>query len=102
MSELENKKTLQLTFQKTIAEQDYYHLIRFYRADDSYFDIPLDYGLWPISEWPDDQLISFFYYPQKELKTYQLFRWQGTKKLGKIRQVVPDLIIEPISDKFNL
>lgn len=91
---------LKLTFNKPReAKTDY--LIRFYK-DDGYFDVPLDYGLWPVNEWLNDSQYSFYYYLSNEVKAYQIFSWQGVNKLSDLRGVALNLQVMPVTEYQSL
>lgn len=85
---------LKLTFQKKI-DADKNYLIRFYK-DGGYFDIPLDYGVYPIKEWSDDELYTFYYYPDSRVNSFEIFSWTGENKLGPIKNVIVDLLLDKI------
>ncbi len=89
---LENQ-VLKLSWQKhqSLPPGDY--LLRFY-SQDSYFDIPLGYGLWPVADWPDDQVISFYYYLDKDIEAWQLFEWQGENYLDSNGRINYSLDLE--------
>ncbi len=91
---------LKLTFERPLeAKPDY--LIRFYKTK-GYFDMPLDYGLWPVGEWSEDSLYSFYYYLSDDIKAYQIFSWQGNNKLGNLRNITLDLQVVPVTDYQSL
>ncbi|MBT7228603.1 DUF2079 domain-containing protein, partial [Candidatus Parcubacteria bacterium] len=91
---------LKLTFQKTHAEEKEY-LVRFYK-EDYFYDVVLDYMMFPEKEWADNELISFYYYPDQQVESFQIFSWYGQNKFGKRKQLVVDIDVEPESDKINL
>lgn len=91
---------LELTFQKKHNEEKEY-LVRFYK-DNGFFDVPLDYAIFPETEWPDNELLSFYYYPDKSVKAYQVFSWQGANKLGNRKEMVVDLKLYPETEKIIL
>ena len=70
--------------------------------DGDYFDLPLDYGVLPVRDWPTDKLVNFFYYLSKDAKAYQIFSWQGENKLGAAKELVIDLHLTPVIDKIGL
>ncbi|MCD4760613.1 DUF2079 domain-containing protein [bacterium] len=91
-SELElkdNQKILKLTFQKNHPEANNY-LIRFYQKN-GYFDMPLDYGLLPEVQWPEQSLVTFYYYLDDNVESYQVFSWQGINILSRIMSFSVDL-----------
>lgn len=83
--EQDDTNILKITYQKIRPDGDKF-LLRFYK-ENSYFDIPLDYGLWPIKDWPQDELISFYYYLDRDVGSYQLFSWSGSNQLGDSKDV---------------
>lgn len=95
-----DKKTLKLTLQKAHTENNNY-LVRFY-TEDSYFDIPLDYGLLPEREWADNELVSFYYYLDNQVSSWQIFKWQGNNKIGPLREIAVDLELWPETTRNNL
>ena len=95
----DNLNTLKINFKKTHSDNKY--LVRFYK-DDSYFDLPLDYGLWPMDEWPEDYPISFYYYLSDNVNSWQIFSWQGDNKLGYIRELAVDMDVSPITSVILL
>ena len=97
--EQNNNNILSITYQ-SIALENKDYLVRFY-SDDYYFDVPLDYGLYPVRDWPANSLVQFYYYLTKDIKAYQLLAWQGNVKLGPLREAKLDLNLKPISDKIN-
>ncbi|OGY93370.1 MAG: hypothetical protein A2406_00050 [Candidatus Komeilibacteria bacterium RIFOXYC1_FULL_37_11] len=91
---------LNLTYQKTqLLEHNY--LLRFY-AKDYYFDVPLDYGLWPQADWPEDKLGSFYYYLNPDITAYQIFSWQGEVALGRYRQAEVDFNLREITPRLEI
>lgn len=92
--------TLKITYQKTQSE-DIDYVLRFY-GDNSYFDLPLDYGLWPLKDWPKDSLMSFYYYLSRDIKSYQIFSWTGEGKLGDMRDVALEKEISAVSEQIYL
>lgn len=91
---------LSITYQK-IHQVDKNYLVRFYK-DDYYFDLPLDYGLWPVKDWPSDNLVSFYYYLNQDVKAYQIFSWQGDVKLGAIRDAQVEFDLKPVQERLYI
>ncbi|PLX24715.1 hypothetical protein C0580_04350 [Candidatus Parcubacteria bacterium] len=90
---------LRLDLQKTDQEHDEF-LIRFYQGDE-YFDVPLDYGIFPMYEWSDSDLLRFYYYPDESVDSFQIFSWYGSNKLGLIKELVVDKILTEESEKIT-
>ncbi len=91
---------LQIVYDSSFIDSSKSYLIRFYRQDNTSFDLPLDYGLLPTRLWPVNQPTSFYYYlnPQ-EVVGYQIFSWsEFSKALGKVNEVVFNMKTEPASD----
>jgi uncharacterized membrane protein len=84
---------LQLTWQAHSDLPAGEYLLRFY-SQDQYFDVPLGYGLWPVQDWPNDKAISFYYYLDKNIESWQLFKWQGVNYLDNNGQVNYHLSLE--------
>ncbi|MFA6467137.1 MAG: DUF2079 domain-containing protein [Patescibacteria group bacterium] len=91
---------LKITYQKTQPE-NFDYLLRFY-GDNNHFDLPLDYGLWPLKDWSEDSLMSFYYYLSKDIKSYQIFSWTGEGKLGNMRDVALDKEIIAVTEQIYL
>ncbi|MBU1202584.1 DUF2079 domain-containing protein [Patescibacteria group bacterium] len=87
-------KKLALTFKPTNLNKQYY-IIRFYTDDDSY-DLPIDYGLFPDSQWQDREMI-FFYYLEDRIKSFQIFAFDGVSVLDKKRSSFFDMKTEALS-----
>ncbi|MFA6307515.1 MAG: DUF2079 domain-containing protein [Patescibacteria group bacterium] len=96
----DNLNILEISYQKTQSDISNY-LLRFY-GDDYYIDIPLDYGVWLVFDWSEDNLINFYYYLSDDIKAYQLFSWQGEVKLSDIRDAKVDLILKKVSERINI
>lgn len=90
---------LRLDLQKTDQEHDEF-LIRFYQGDE-YFDVPLDYGIYPMYEWSDSEMVSFYYYPDNSVDSFQIFSWYGSNKLGLIKELVVDKILTQETEKIT-
>ncbi len=86
----DKQNILQIT--QNIEDKNY--LIRFYNQN-TYFDMPLDYGL------GIDGLVSFYYYLDQDIDSYQIFAWQGNNMLSKIKNLEVDLELENITEKIN-
>ena len=95
----ENKNILELNLQKIDDDSDY--LVRFYYSGNS-FDTLLDYGILPIREWPEDKLVSFYYYPDNNVESFQIFKWSGINRLSDIRNIETELILLPITEEIKL
>ncbi len=95
-----DKKSLKLSFQKHSEDYTNY-IIRFYRGN-YYYEVPLDYGLLPEFEWKDDKLYEFYYFPDENVESFEIFSWIGENKLGHIREVVSDLEVLSVVDKIDL
>jgi len=101
-----NNLLLSSDFKDNVLKLDYKkvkdnnYLIRFY-TNDNYYDVPLDYGLYPMVDWPAT-LASFHYYLNSDVYAYQLFMWQGEAKLGHLREVTLDLTLEPMTNVIYL
>lgn len=85
---------------KLLPVRDNY-LVRFY-ANDYYFDVPIDYGLYPPRDWPKDKLASFYYHLSKDIKFYQIFSWNGEVALGKYRQAEINFDLEPLTAMLDI
>lgn len=96
----EEYNILKISYQKKSAEDKDY-LLRFYK-DSSYFDLPLDYGLYPIKDWSSDSLMSFYYYLSKDVKSYQIFSWTGEGRLGDMRDVALDKELIAVTGEMYL
>jgi uncharacterized membrane protein len=93
VSSKEGEMVLKLTFQARPGSGSNY-LVRF-QGPDYFFDVPFDYGLWPMSDWPDNKLASFYYYLDKEITGYQVFSWQGINTLGYTKELFSKLELVP-------
>jgi hypothetical protein len=71
--------------------------VRFYYKN-TYFDMPLDYGLMSSADWSEKEA-SFYYYLDPNIEYYQIFSWQGINKLGLEQEVFLDKKIEGITGK---
>lgn len=92
-----NYGILSIDYQKKyVLDKNY--LIRFY-GHNYYFDIPLDYGLWPVADWPTDKLSSFNYYISSDILAYQIFLWQGEAVLGDKLSADLELDMEAVTSK---
>ncbi|MFA5127057.1 MAG: DUF2079 domain-containing protein [Patescibacteria group bacterium] len=94
-----DRSVLKISYQKT-GDQEKNYLVRFYRGE-YYFDLPLDYGLLPVKDWPDDKLVNFYYYPEVAVDSYQVFYWSGDNKLGQINEVYLDAKLEPLGGRVS-
>ena len=94
----QSHRVLKLTIQD-IGNVDNSYLIRFYSRN-SYFDMPLDYGLMTVADW-QQKIASFYYYLNPSVESYQVFSWQGINKLGLEQQVYLDKKLEAITDKIT-
>lgn len=95
-----NYNILTIAYQKQYAKDKDY-LLRFY-GPDYYFDVPLDYGLWPAADWSSDKPNNFYYYLSKDIASYQIFAWSGEVILGDRRQAEIDLALEEVSSKVYI
>lgn len=73
-------------------------LIRFYRHDKNYFDVPIGYGAWPVSSWPDTNTMTFYYYLSDDVSSFQIFQWSGEAKLGLVKEASLILDLKPLSE----
>ncbi|RJQ34455.1 hypothetical protein C4566_02140, partial [Candidatus Parcubacteria bacterium] len=92
-------RTLKIDLQK-IDLQGKELFIRFYQGKE-YYDMSLDYGLWPVAEWSDNTINTFYYYPGDGVDSFEIFSWYGTNKLGGLKDLVVDKKIFSLSDKIT-
>jgi len=84
----EEARVLKISLQKVdLAGREL--LIRFYEGD-AYYDMSLDYGLWPMADWPDDSINTFYYYPGQTVDAFEIFSWYGGNKLGHLKELIVD------------
>jgi hypothetical protein len=93
----QSHRVLKLSIQN-ISDPNKNYLLRFYTKN-SYFDMPLDYGLMTAGDWQQKEA-SFYYYLNPSIESYQIFSWQGINKLGLEQQVYLDKKLEKITDKI--
>ena len=55
------------------------------------FDMPLDYGVFSEKDWPENELVHFYYYLSSDINSYQIFSYQGINAISLIKDVVPKL-----------
>lgn len=89
LTKSKDQKILQLTLQVGLDPQEKY-LIRFYRKNQTYFDLPLVYGQYPVKEWPGDKLLEVYYYLSPRVVGYQIFSWQGVNKVSSSQTMMVD------------
>jgi uncharacterized membrane protein len=91
---------LQLSLQKKHTEDNIY-LVRFYGKNYD-FDMPLDYGLLSEKEWPEDEVVSFYYYLSADIKSYQIFSYQGVNAMSLTKDVWPKLELSEETEIMDL
>ena len=101
INNISDQQALKLDLSKAGEYDAQEFLVRFYK-ENSYFDIPLDYGILPISEWSDDQLVSFYYYPDKQVKSFQIFSWSGDNLVSPIANAMVGKKLESKTDKISI
>jgi len=94
------KGALAMSFYNSGKYQGNY-LLRFYSSEHSY-DIPLGYGILPPANWQQDKLYTFYYYPSEDIRSWQIFAWQGENKLGYQKEIIADLELTAITEKIDL
>ena len=91
---------LQLSLQKKHTEDNLY-LVRFYGKSYN-FDLPLDYGLFSEKEWPENELINFYYYLSADVEAYQIFSYTGVNAMSLTKDVWPKLDVKEETSIMDL